>query len=62
MAKSHKEETMKKYIVTYTKDYGKTYENRVVESLSHTAAYIIVDLTLPAYGAIISVVNAEQCA
>lgn len=53
---------MKKYIVTFTRDYGKTYENRVVESLSHTAAYIIVDLTLPAYGAIISVVNAEQCA
>ncbi|MBR3680889.1 MAG: hypothetical protein IKL79_02665 [Clostridia bacterium] len=53
---------MRKYIVTFTRDYGKTYENRVVESTTHTAAYIIVDLTLPPFGAIISVVNAEQCA
>ena len=35
---------MKKYIVTYTKDYGRTYENTTVMSMSHTAAYIIVDL------------------
>ena len=37
---------MKKYIVTYTKDYGTTYECREVESESFTAAYVIVDLTL----------------
>jgi len=43
---------MKKYIVTYTKDYGTTYECREVESESLTAAYVIVDLTLPAYAAI----------
>ncbi len=53
---------MKKYIVTYTKDYGHTVENRVVESKSHTGAYIIVDLTLPPYGAIISVCLEEQSA
>ena len=29
---------MKKYIVTYTKDYGTTYECRVVESDSYTSA------------------------
>ena len=46
---------MKRYVVTFTKDYGHTYEIRIVESLSHTGAYITVDLTLPAYGAIISV-------
>ena len=50
---------MKKYIVTYTKDYGRTYEHTTVMSMSHTGAYIIVDLTLPSYGAIISVVSAE---
>ena len=43
---------MKKYIVTYTKDYGITYENREVESESYTSAYVIVDLTLPSYAAI----------
>ena len=43
---------MKKYIVTYTKDYGDTYEYREVESESYTAAYVIVDFTLPAYAAI----------
>lgn len=53
---------MKKYIVTYTKDYGHTYENTVVESRTHTGAYIIVDLTLPAWAAIISVVSEEQSA
>ena len=46
---------MKKYIVTYTKDYGTTYECREVESESYTAAYIIVDFTLPAYAAITSI-------
>lgn len=43
---------MKKYIVTYTKDYGTTYECREVVSESLTAAYVTVDLTLPAYAAI----------
>ena len=46
---------MKKYIVTYTKDYGDTYESREVLSESFTAAYIIVDLTLPTYAAITSI-------
>lgn len=49
---------MKKYIVTYTKDYGNTYECREVESESYTAAYIIVDFTLPAYAAITDIVPA----
>lgn len=43
---------MKKYIVTYTKDYGGTYESREVISDSLTSAYVIVDLTLPSYAAI----------
>ena len=43
---------MKKYIVTYTKDYGGTYECREVESDSYTTAYVIVDLTFPSYAAI----------
>ena len=43
---------MKKYIVTYTRDYGGTYESREVESDSFTSAYVIVDLTLPSYAAI----------
>ena len=46
---------MKKYIVTFTKDYGITYECREVVSESYTAAYIIVDMTLPAYAAITSI-------
>jgi len=46
---------MKKYIVTYTKDYGDSYEYREVESESYTAAYVIVDMTLPAYAAITSI-------
>ena len=46
---------MKKYIVTYTKDYGITYECREVESVSYTDAYVIVDMTLPAYAAITSI-------
>ena len=46
---------MKKYIVTYTMDYGDTYESREVESESYTAAYIIVDFTLPAYAAITNI-------
>ena len=53
---------MKKFIVTYTKDYGRTYENTTVVSASLTGAYIIVDLTLPSYAAIISVVSDEQVA
>ena len=46
---------MKKYIVTYTKDYGDTYECREVESESYTFAYVMVDLTLPAHAAITSI-------
>lgn len=46
---------MKKYIVTYTKDCGDTYECREVESESYTDAYVIVDLTLPSYAAITSI-------
>lgn len=43
---------MRNYIVTYTKDYGTTYECREVVSDSYTSAYVIVDLTLPSYAAI----------
>ena len=50
---------MKKYIVTYTKDYGTTYECREVESESFTAAYVIVDLTRPAYAAITNISPAQ---
>lgn len=46
---------MKKYIVAYTNDYGNTYESCEVESDSYTGAYIIVDMTLPAYAAIVSI-------
>ena len=46
---------MKKYIVTYTKDYGITFEYREVESTSYTYAYLIVDMTLPAHGAITNI-------
>ena len=46
---------MKKYVVTYTKDYGITYECREVESESYTSAYVTVDLTLPSYAAITSI-------
>lgn len=46
---------MKKYIVTYTKDYGITYECREVESESYTFAYLIVDMMLPAYAAITNI-------
>ena len=46
---------MKTYIVVYTEDYGTTYECREVESESYTAAYVTVDMTLPAYAAITSV-------
>ncbi len=46
---------MKKYIVTYTRDYGITYECREVESDSYTSAYVIVDLTLPTYAAITNI-------
>ena len=49
---------MKKYIVTYTKDYGITYEYREVESKSYTDAYVIVDMTLPTYAAITSITPA----
>ena len=49
---------MKKYIVTYTKDYGLTYECREVESESYTYAYLTVDMTLPAYAAITSIILA----
>ncbi len=46
---------MKKYIVTYTKDYGITYECQEVDSESYTVAYVSVDMTLPAYASITSV-------
>ena len=46
---------MKKYVVTYTKDYGITYEYCEVESESFTAAYVIVDLTLTSYAAITNI-------
>ncbi|MBO5879642.1 MAG: hypothetical protein J6Q68_03740 [Clostridia bacterium] len=46
---------MKKYIVTYTKDYGITYECREVESESYTTAYVIVDMTLPSTAAITAI-------
>ena len=46
---------MKKYIVTYTEDYGVTYECREVESKSYTYAYMEVYCTLPSYAAITSV-------
>ena len=47
---------MKKYIVAYTKDYGNTYEFCEVESESYTGAYVIVDLTLPSYAAIATII------
>ena len=46
---------MKKYIVTYTKDYGTTYECREVESETFTFAYLIVNMTLPSYAAITNI-------
>lgn len=46
---------MKKYIVTYTNDYGDTYEYCEVESESYTGAYITVDMRLPSCGAITSI-------
>ena len=46
---------MKKYIVTYTKDCGGSYEYREVESESYTGAYVIVVLTLPDYAAITNI-------
>jgi hypothetical protein len=46
---------MKKYIVTYTKDYGTTYEYQEVETNTYTSAYIIVDMTLPSYAAITNI-------
>ena len=49
---------MKKYIVTYTEDYGTTYECREVEGKSQTAAYVIVYMTLPVYAAITSITPA----
>ena len=49
---------MKKFIVTYTKDYGGSYEYREVESESFTAAYVIVDMTLPEYAAITRIIPA----
>ena len=46
---------MKKYIVTYTKDYGDTYECREVESESYTAAYVNIYMIIPSYAAITSI-------
>ena len=51
---------MKKFIVTYTKDYGITYECREVESETFTAAYVIVDMTLPSYAAITNISPANS--
>ena len=51
---------MKKFIVTYTKDYGITYECREVESETLTAAYVIVDMTLPSYAAITNISPANS--
>lgn len=50
---------MKKYLVTFTRDYGETYENRLVECDSFTGAYIKVDLTLPPHGAITDISTVE---
>ena len=49
---------MKKYIVTYTKDFGITYECREVETETYTLAYLMVDMRLPASAAITSVCRA----
>ena len=49
---------MENYIVTYTKDYGTTYEQREVKSKSKTDAYVIVYMTLPVYAAITSIIPA----
>lgn len=46
---------MKRYIVTYTRDYGDTYEYREVESKSYTDAYFTVDVTLPSDAAITNI-------
>lgn len=43
---------MKRYVVTYTENFGNSYECRVVESDSYTGAYLIVDLALPSCAAI----------
>ncbi len=53
---------MKKFIVTYTKDYGITFECREVESESYTFAYMLVDMTLPSSAAIISITPAQATA
>lgn len=46
---------MKKYIVTYTMDFGEHFFTREVESESYTAAYIIVNYTLPTTAAITNI-------
>ena len=46
---------MKKYIVTYTKDFGITYECREVESETYTLAYLMVNMTLPSSAAITNI-------
>lgn len=46
---------MKKYIVTYTLDFGTTYECREVESESYTSAYVNVYMIIPSYAAITSI-------
>ena len=53
---------MKKFIVTYTKDFGITFECREVESESYTFAYMIVDMTRPSSAAIISITPAQATA
>ena len=46
---------MIKYIVTYTKDFGNTYESLVVMSASYTSAYVMGFSALPSNAAITSV-------
>lgn len=46
---------MIKYIVTYTKDFGETYESLVVVCDSYTSAYVMGFGALPSNAAITSV-------
>lgn len=46
---------MIKFIVTYTKDFGETYQSLVVMSDSYTSAYVMGFGALPENAAITSV-------
>ena len=46
---------MKKYIVTYTMDFGEHFFTREVESESYTAAYIAVNYMIPITAAITNI-------